>query len=279
MKLIVKLCVIIGAILGIVACNDEVKEPSDVALIITPSNSDTVHIDANEKMQYKLEYYTSTGGYVNRLEVRSFDPIYGDKLLLDTIYGGKTPNDTYTFSAPIPTNEQMIVTLRFTVWDTTGKTTSQERKALIHNNVILLQEIGPIVLFTTDGMRDALIFESPTQIFDHILLKERKEADMYLDVDENGKLVLLSATQARFVRYNEFDYASTDAISLQTVYGSSRLDDQISGLNINDIILVGHGSQAEGAFFVANIVYSGTENERSVQLNFKGMQRTTIKQY
>lgn len=277
MKGIVKFCAIVGAIIVTVACNDDVKAPSDIAVIITPTNTDTVHVNANEKIQYKLEYY-SAGGYVNRLEVRSFDPLYGDRLLLDTIYGKVTADDTYTFSAPVPTGDGMTATLRFTVWDTVGRMTRQEREVIIHNNVILLQEIGPIVLFTTDGMRDALMFDSPSQTFDHILMEGNKEADMYLDVDDNGELMLRSATLARFVRYNDFDYASTDAISLQTVYSSSRRDDQIINLKINDIILVGHDSQAEGVFFVANIISSGTENERSVQLNFKGIQRIAIEQ-
>lgn len=273
MKWIVKLCVILWVAIGLTACNNDDREVSDIALIITPSPSETMHANANEKMQYKLEYYTSTGGYVNRLEVRSFDPLYGDRQLLDTIYGAAVSNDTYTFSAPVPGDDQMTVTLKFTVWDTTGKTTSRECTVIVHNNIILLQEMGPIVLYTTDGMRDALMFNSPTQTFDHTMMEGSMAADMYLDVDEDGTLTLRSATQAHFVKYNEFGYASTDATSLQTVYSSSRFDDHIKDLNVNDIILVGHDYQAEGVFFIANIISSGADNERSIQLNFKGIQR------
>lgn len=272
MNKLARFCVMAAGLLGWVACNDEAKDLSDVAVIVTPSASDTVYMNAHEKKQYKLEYYTSTGGYVNRLQVRSFDPVYGERQLLDTLYGAETPGDTYIFSAPASTSERLLTTLTFTVWETTGKTTSQDRRVIIRSNTVLLQERGPIVLFMADGLHDGLTFSSPSQTFDHVLMGESRAADLYLDVEEDGTLVLRSATQARFVRYNDFDYSSTDAVSLQTVYGSSRLDDQIRGLSVNDIILAGHGTQAEGVFFVSNIVYSGTDNERSVQLSFKGLQ-------
>lgn len=263
---------IIGAIFGFVACDDKDKDLSDIAVFITPTNSDTVYMNANTRRQYKLEYY-SKDGFVNRLEVSAFDTENGERQLYDTVYSVKTEKDIYVYTAPMPKRDgRMMVTLKFKVWDTAGNETSQERKVhVLKSNIELLQEIGPIVLFIADDMRDALMFDSPTQTFDHVLMEDSKDADMYLDVDENGGLSLRSATQARFVRYNDFNYAETDANSLQTVYENSRRDDQINGLNSNDIILVGHGAQVEGVFFIFNIVSSGTDNERSVQMNFKGI--------
>lgn len=64
------------------------------------------------------------------------------------------------------------------------------------------------------------------------------------------------------VRINSFDYAAASALSIQNVFESSRLENQITNLKINDIILVGHDKRAQGVLHITNIIRTGTDEER-----------------
>ncbi len=96
-------------------------------------------------------------------------------------------------------------------------------------------------------------------------------ADVYLQTDPDfGNITLRSNTQTKFIRANNFNYSNASASSINAVYAGSIPADFVPELNINDIIIVGHSSAADGVFQVADIrrenIYGGY-----VRLNYKGI--------
>lgn len=260
------------------SCDDEANhELSDIALIITPAATDTVKLQAGEKQIFTMRYYVNTGGKVNRLQVKSVDNENGELLLEDTIYTEEIQEATFIYVAPQTTKEQLDVTLTFVLYETTGTKTKQIRKVRVTNKLLMLQEYGPVVLYMATDKADAIMFDSPTQTFDHVLEGENRQSDLYLAVDTLAEgdyaISFASETEARFVRANSFDYAAASSNAIQTVYGNSVRTARVSDLQTHDIVIVGHGTQAEGILFVQHIIRQGTDNELCMQMRYKPLQK------
>lgn len=278
MKQIVRLLLLCLTMPFLAACDtDDDHGLSDIALIVKPSATDSVSLQSGDKQLYALQYYTNTGGRVNRLQIKSLDTEYGEQTLLDTAYAESVKEATFVYAAPQSSKETLKVRLTFTIWESEGNKTQQTRYVYVANKQLMLQEVGPIVLYMADDKADALMFNTPTQTFIHILEATDRKVDMYLEVDtlaEGGySLSFLSGTQARFVRANSFDYASANTMAIQTVYANSVRAAKVGELQTNDIIIVGHNAQAEGILFIQNIVRQGTDNDLCLQMRFKPLQQ------
>lgn len=262
------------------ACNNEDNSDlSDIAIIIKPSLSDSINIQSGDKQLFSMQYYVNTGGRVNRLQIKSVDVENGEMILLDTTYTETVKEATYLYVAPQSIKESLRIRLTFTLWETNGIKTQQTRYVNVTNKQLMMQELGPIVLFMATDKVDGIMFNAPTQVFDHVLENATRKADMYLGVDTLNagtySLSLQSGTQARFVRVNSFDYASATSVAIQTVYASSVRIAKVDELQTNDIVIVGHGVQVEGIIFIQNIVRHGIDNDLCVQFRFKPVYRLT----
>lgn len=258
--------------LALTSCNEDIKDSSDIAVFIEPGTSTKVVIGSGDKYRYHLDLYT-THGYVKRLLVTSFDQYQGEVTVKDTVWTERTDSYDLIYTAPIADRDSLGVTLTFKAWDDEGSTCEANRTLLIRNRTVLMDEKSGIVMWPAEtGRPGALMFHEPTKTYNLIAAGDSAAADMYIDADTDfGNICLKTNTGAKFVRNNSFDYAAATAPGLQAVYAGSRPDDMVDNLRINDIILVGHGSQAEGVFRVTNIIRTGYADERCVQLAFKGM--------
>lgn len=259
------------------SCNDDTDHDlSDIALIITPSAADSIAMQSGEKQLFAMKYYVNTGGRVDRLQVKSLDAENGEQILEDTIYSEAVKEAVFMYVAPQTSKEQLSVKLTFVITETNGSKTQQTRTVMVNNKLLMLQELGPVVLYMATDRADAIMFDSPTQTFDHALEGADRQADMYLDVDtlDGGgyALAFATATEARFVRANSFDYASASSNAIQTVYANSVREAKVYDLQTNDIVIVGHGAQAEGILFIQNVVRQGTDNELCLQMRYKPLQ-------
>ena len=252
------------------ACDDTTHPLSQLAMVINPTLHDTIEVNAGGYVKYSISYHNSNGGRVRNLTVSSFDQMQGQKVLLDRSYSDGETDDTYIYQAPQATRDTLLVTLTFSAIDSEGADCVIKRYVRVCNQQVLLDERGPIVLYLAEGRRDAFCFADPTQTFDHVHSADSARADLFVDVDEAGGIVIRSNTKAKFVRYNDYDYASATAVGMQTVFASSRRDDGVAGLSANDIVLVGHGDQAEGALFVSNVIRQNDDTD-CVHLSFKGL--------
>lgn len=278
MKKIVCLLCLCATLAIFSSCDDEASHDlSDIALVITPSAADSIGLQSGEKQLFTLKYYVNTGGRVNSLQVKSVDLENGERLLADTAYAETVQEATFMYEAPQTVREQLDVKLTFTITETNGSKTQQTRRVVVNNRLLMLQEVGPVVLYMATDRPDAMMFGEPTQVFDHVLEADSRLADMYLAVDTLGagnySLSFMSGTEARFVRANSFDYAAASTNAIQTVFANSVRVARVDALQTNDIVIVGHGAQAEGILFVQNIVRQGTDGELCLQMRYKPLRQ------
>jgi len=258
--------------LGLSSCNEDQKELSDVAILVSPNAGTRMVTASGEKTRFQLEFYT-THDRVSRLKVRSFDSVEGDLMQLDTTFATKPTTYDFIYTAPYVSRDSLEVLLTFEAWDNVGNRCEVHRTLIIKNQSVVIAEKSGIVLWSPfSGRSDALSFSNPSQTFSWQHSPDSINADIYLLTDESfTSLSLLSNTKAKMVRNNNFDYASATALSIQVVYESSYRSDLVDQLRINDIILVGHNNRAEGVFRIQNIIRNDNPEDYCVQLAFKGI--------
>lgn len=255
------------------SCNEDEHDVSDVALIISPLASTKVELQSGDKYNYQCDLYT-THNYVKRLSVKSTDALSGDAVLLDTTFTENTSTYNFIYTAPQLDRDSLEVKLTFNAWDDAGNKCEVKRELKVKNKQVLLAEKSGIVLYASaTGRPDALWFYDPSQTFNWKNSPDSVKADMYIVTDDFSLVDLRSKTAAKFVRNNSFDYAAATSLSIQAVYAGSVRTDVVNDLRTNDIILVGHDNKAEGVFRVSNIIRTDTDNERCLQLAFKGFQQ------
>src|SRR5574344_2519052 len=138
------------------SCNENIKDASDVAILVSPTNSDTIVISSNDKAKYSLELYTSHD-YIAKLKIKSFDSYLGEKTLKDTTCNENKISCSFIFTAPEIDRDSLDVTLFFNAWDNEGNTCEVKRKLQIKNKHILINERSGIVLYGEyDNMPNAL---------------------------------------------------------------------------------------------------------------------------
>ncbi len=251
------------------ACTEEKKEISEIAVFISPSSSEIKPLKSRDKLPFTLDFYTQND-YIQRLLIVSFNKEQAYDTLLDKTWVEYVQSYDFVYEAPAVRSDSLSINLDFYAWDNAGNKCEVNRKFLLKNESVLAGEFSGIVLRSTEsGYPDALYFASPSKTFNSVLSLDTIPADMYLNVDEDFNAALSSESYAKFVRNNSFDYAAATSVSIQAVYENSKKADIINDLQINDIVLLGHGNIAEGVLLVTNIIRKGTDSEKCVQLSFK----------
>ena len=248
------------AALWLASCEEDLHDPSDVALFVSPSASEVPEVYVGDKQLYEVEMYTQHS-------------YFGERVLKDTTWGGPVPSFRFVYEALPADRDSLEVELTFRAWDDAGSTCEVSRSLLVLGREVLLAEKAGIVLYPpSSGRPDAMSFADPSQTFSWLTSPDSVRADMYIDADAGlSQVTLRSNTAAKFVRHNSFDYAAATAPGLQAVYASSNRVDAVASLAVNDIVLVGHGERAEGVLRVSNIIRDPYGGESCVQIAFKGL--------
>lgn len=260
----------------LLSCDEDIKNASDIAIFITPGASTKARVCSGDIVRYDIDMYT-THEYVKRLKVESFDSYHGVISVKDTTWDTTVKSIAIDYVAPSSDRDSLNITLTFTAWDNAGNKCEAQRTIIVKDKQILIAEKSGIVLWNGNNMPDALSFNEPDATFCIGITPDSAKADMYIKSEDNFSTVsLYSNTKSKFVRNNSFNYPAATARNIINVFSSSRADDVIYDLRINDIILVGHGTIAEGAFIVSNIIRTGNNNERCMQLSFKSISNSDI---
>lgn len=241
------------ALVSLFACTEEHGEASDIAIVITPTATDTVSLHSNEKTRYDLKFWTNNDAPTHRLTVSSFDNVFGEVALLDTIFAEPTNEFSFVYTAPIA-RDSLHVELSFKAYKKDGSMTNVKRHLTVLSNGTMMPEKSSIVLYLKEGYNNALKFSDPSQTLCQANLSDSSKIDMYVEKNERGGITIKSLTKAMFVKNNSYDYSASTAYGLQSVFESSRRTNTVENLSINDIVLVGHTNIAEGVFFVSNIL-------------------------
>lgn len=271
MKYISKILFAATAVIGLTQCESSDVHLSDVVIMVTPGSETVPNLYAGEKMLYSLRLMT-LNDYVSTLEVTSFDPQNGVRPIYEDRFNQKEVTLSVPFTAPVLSRDSVEVELRFQATDNLGNRAEVSRRILVLNKAIAMAEKTGIVLYSpSSGKADALEFDNVSRPFSLADAPDSTHVDLYLKASETFEHISWhSFTKAKFLRVNSFDYSSASPSAIQAVYENSIRTDVVNDIMINDVIIVGHGTRAQGVFYVANVV----RNEASpdcIQLSFKGI--------
>lgn len=264
-----QLCAVVAFL---ASCNEYANDVSPVAVFVTPDKSETAVVDAGDKVKYELSFYANDS-QLSRFQIVSFDSYFGEVVCKDSLVSGDKLDYTFIYEAPETDKDSLDVTLRFYAWNDNERKCSTERYIKVKAKSLLLAEKTGIVLWQPSLMKpDALSFAAPTKTFHWETSSDSLYADLYVDGDgEFANVSLKSKTKAKFVRNNSFDYAAASSLGIRNVYASSIREDRLNDLKLNDVFLVGHDNQAEGVFWVTNIIRGNGLDGCCVQLSFKAV--------
>lgn len=260
------------ALMLFVRCDDQEQELSDVAVFVSPGKDTAVSLYAGEKALYEVSLSTSHD-YVASYKVTSFDPVSGLNVLLDSPCDKKNYSFQFAFTAPELESESCEITLTFEATDNRGNQADVKRSITVMNRSMTMAEKTGILLFMPGtGLPDALSLADVSVPFSLADSPTPEAADIYIDMpDDSGNITWRSNTQTKFVRYNQFNYANATASSIRSVFKNSVRTDYVSDIVTNDIILAGHGEEAQGVFYVVNVIRGASSNSEFIQLNYKGI--------
>ena len=251
-----------------------VKEPelSDVVVLATPKSDSTLF--SNDRLRYQMRLFT-IHDYVDGLTISSFDIERGTVVCLDTLFEGKRKEVEcdFIYIAPQINKDELEVELTFMVKDNLGNTSKVMRNLTVKKRQQMIEEKSGIILYAHNAyLPNSLSLSDVTQPFISRYATDSLSADIWFNpADTLAAITLSSQTGAKFVRHNDFNYATATTENLQSTYLSSKRYDAIHEVKPNDIILVGHEEWVEGVLFVNNIITGDGFDGKCLQLSFKGV--------
>lgn len=256
------------ALLTLTMCKD--AEPIEIWLEVSPGAEKVTTLTSGEKTMYKVTGSTSASSLTS-LKISSFDAQNGTVSIKDSLLNNTKVEFSYIYTAPELNKEKSEIKLAFELTDIKGNTTSQTRTLRIKGQAISIAEQTGIVLSAPGtGLPDALVLSDVSRPFVLAEAPRPDTADVYIQSNPDFEnITMRSMTETKFIRINNFNYSTASASTIKAVYAGSVPTDFVSDIQVNDIILVGHESTAQGVFMIADIVRSPLPFMR---LNYKGIQ-------
>lgn len=243
-------------------CTSE-DDASEVLLFVTQS---ATSLTGGEKLYFDIEART-INGYVDRLDIVSFDAVTGERELASEHPGTNVYAMRYVYTAPIVAVDSLSVEVIFTATDNCGYLQRQSRRIRVLNSAEpLVERSGYTIYSPHSGKFDAFSFDDLRPL-------KRSEADpsavdFYVCPSPEGGEERLSRmwkseTGATFAKVNAFDYAGATRSAVVSLYENSRSDDFVDDLAIDDVILLGRDGRAWGVVkIVAIFDEPGTAEDR-----------------
>lgn len=258
-----------------VSCNSDAPTLSDVAVFVSPSATERIELASGEKARYDLDISTIHESVAN-LTITSFDRQNGETELLNRRIDQKKTTLSFVYTAPEIDSEESTAVLTFKATDNLGNVAQVTRTVYIINKYIAIPEKTGIVLYSPfSGMPDAITLDDISRPFVLADSPDPDCADIYIDTNsEFNPIAWRSNTKAKFIKNNGFNYTEATATSINAVYSSSMRYDLVTDIQPGDIIIVGHGSYADGVFLVTTVSRGENANNYMI-VSYKGLEVQT----
>ena len=244
-----------------VACSQ--KDADDVIILVTPS---AVTAESMSNVYFDI-YARTIHDNVASIDVSSFDTTNGDQHLGTISADKKVFKERFPYRIPNITGDELKIDFTFRATDNLGNTMDCSVTIIAMGNTALLPENSGITLYSPhSGKNDALSL-NPLRTLSSAIA-EPKSVDIFIYTDEAMPKNAIghewrSMTGVRFVRFNDFDYASANKQSVKSAYDGAAKNDNVANLQIDDIILVGRDKTALGVIKVVGIFDDeGCDNDR-----------------
>jgi len=209
-----------------------------VQVIVSP-DSLILHSDVEDIIPFRIKLIALKEP-LTRFQITQRTPKTGLTLLLDTILNLKT--FLYDFQYTVPKNIfEKKIELSF-VAKTASDYSISTKYILLDSTNTALKESSAHVMYGAITTTNNAFSINQRQVVSFPL--DSVLSDIYDFHDKSINTSILSgewrsATEKRFSRFNDFDYAEATVQSLQTSYANADKKTSISNLKVNDVIMIG----------------------------------------
>lgn len=254
--------VLSAVLLSVCGCVTE-EGASDVILLVTPSG---YHVKSGEMVYYDIESWTVHESLV-QLEISSFDAVNGECDIKTVPIGTGKYVDSFVYTAPEITTDSLVMEMRFAVTDNAGSRQRLVFPLKVIDSAVTLQELTSITMYSpASGKEDGFSLATRSPV--NVASSPEEDVDFYIYGTEDGEPDALSSewrsrTGLYICKVTGVDYPSLTYRRLSQVYESSTKNTSVKEVTIDDIILVGTGTEALAAIkIIACFDEEGTSDDR-----------------
>ena len=245
--------------------------------------SDLIHIvelqDIDPAKQYVSSYEVvrlrviaqSNSSSIESIKLTEFDVLYGDRVVIDTVFVPSEKKVDFYFNYTIPFVSD-TTRMRFTsqVFTVEGDTRTYLFDLYVLSGEQKVEAVDDITLYSaSSGKKSGYNLLSKNTVFyetsltDTLVFFDKKQADT-TRLDQLSR-EWWSDSGVFFARFSSFNFGEATAASIQNAFENSVKDNIIQNIVYDDIILVGTKDTAYGVLKVILVVdEDGTEDDRYV---------------
>jgi hypothetical protein len=256
-------------VVGISACQEDAVE-SPIIVFLTP-NTTTIEANANERVLITVEASTNIGSELN-MKVETIDEVFGVVQFFDSTFNQSSINYTLDYVVPqYPDSTESLI--KFTFTNSPKDQIQIARRLLINKGESLVTETSGHVIYSSASDRPnafSLTTVSPGYLQDSATFSADIVDDTSnLNNNETLSRKWVSYTEISFVEFNGFNYSSANSLTIKSAYESGIKLSRITGIQSNDIYIVGRGSKALGVIQVVAVNDQSANQDDSYNFNLK----------
>ena len=227
----------VSFLFSLCSCSTQ-NDASDVQVVVSP-DSMALHLSVGDIIPYNIQL-TALKEPLIRFQITQRTAKTGQIILLDTVLNQQKLN--YVFQYIVPKNIfEKKIELSF-IAKTASDYSVSSKYILLDSTNTSLKESSAHVMYGASSTTNNAFSIIQRQVLSFPL--DSVHADIYDYHDKLSTMTLLtgqwrSATQKRFSRFNDFDYAEATVQSLQTSYANASKNTTIDNLKVNDVIIIG----------------------------------------
>ena len=254
-KIIVFALATITALFCFVSCEED---QSDATQVVVRLRSGDTRQNAIPGDKILFEFYcVSMSSKLKSFSIKSLDIEYGEKVYVDVPKDEASFNYMFVYDVPAFTRDSVVVALKARADDFDNNHYELNLWVTVKDEFGLMPELSGVVLFSgSSHQRNAFSLLDPSQPF-VMALADSASIDIY-DFPNDIAPETLSRewrtnTDVRFAKANNLNYAGITASGIRASYASSVRQQFVSGLQVNDIILIGKNNVASGVIMITEV--------------------------
>lgn len=228
------------------ACKDEV---SDVVILATDTDYN-MYVQSGNRLLVRV-YSFSDEYSVDRIRISSVDAEKGSLRLLDTVIGQKRTEFYFMYTVPSYfVADTAALQLVFEAVASNGETSKMSLNYKVVGGASLLSYDGLILYSAASGRPDGLSLAKAQTLYCETADSASIDIYDYHDTLAADPTALSrewrSRTGLTFARLNDFDYAGTNQLLLNSAYKASKRYTSLKQIAEGDVVVFGRGEEALG---------------------------------
>jgi hypothetical protein len=257
---------VIAAAGSLLSCEPELVE-SPILVFLSPAGS-KVEANSNDHVFIRVDSRSESGAHLY-LTVESVDALNGVQPVFDSSFNFKKINYLFDYVVPVypDSTESLLV---FTLMNDDGDQIQIAKRLFINKGASAVKETSGNVIhsslsdepsaFSLNELTPVFLADSLTRSLDIVDASSAEK-----NADGSLSRTWVSRTNLLFVKFNGFNYADADAMSISNSYKNGIKLSSATNLKDGDVLIVGQGNKAIGAIQILTVIdQAGYANDKYV---------------